>query len=244
GRLGSSRSLALASVVVEWLSTLMSWIVKGPVFASKSVARGDADDALLGGLATVERVMGQAETAVDRLQHGSALHETLTVEINEIRKRFSVTQALMHDEAADHVVRARRQAAMMRASIKELERIQKIARSAAISRSGVAVSTGLTHGTLSDGPDARLSMPETVFEAYRVLGVRASGSERAVKKVVDALRMSWHPDLSVNEQDRVEREERIKQINLAWDIIKSDLEDAGTKTMATTNSNHEPQTAA
>jgi hypothetical protein len=38
--------------------------------------------------------------------------------------------------------------------------------------------------------------------------------------VVDALRQNWHPDLAASEADRTEREERIKQINAAWDLVR------------------------
>ncbi|MGL4397924.1 MAG: DnaJ domain-containing protein, partial [Hyphomicrobium sp.] len=55
---------------------------------------------------------------------------------------------------------------------------------------------------------------------YRVLGVNPAAAPAVAKKLVDALRMSWHPDLARDEADRVQREKRIKQINAAWDLIK------------------------
>ena len=58
-------------------------------------------------------------------------------------------------------------------------------------------------------------------EAYDVLGVNADVSEDVVKKIVDALRMSWHPDHARDEEDRRAREERIRRINVAWDLITS-----------------------
>ena len=65
-------------------------------------------------------------------------------------------------------------------------------------------------------PDA----PSTIFEAYRVLGLNPNAPDAAVKKIVDALRMSWHPDHARDEADRRYREQRIKQINAAWDLLK------------------------
>jgi hypothetical protein len=66
-------------------------------------------------------------------------------------------------------------------------------------------------------------IPATLDEALEVLGmgVRAEASEVAIKKVVDGLRMSWHPDYASGPDDLALRELRTKQINAAWDIIRS-----------------------
>jgi hypothetical protein len=65
-------------------------------------------------------------------------------------------------------------------------------------------------------------MPRTRSEAVEVLGmgVMPGASEAAMKKIVDGLRLSWHPDLAQDETDRQLRELRTKQINAAWDIIQ------------------------
>jgi hypothetical protein len=47
-----------------------------------------------------------------------------------------------------------------------------------------------------------------------------------LKKIVDALRMSWHPDHARDAADRVLREDRIRQINIAWDLINTKREAA------------------
>ena len=39
---------------------------------------------------------------------------------------------------------------------------------------------------------------------------------------MDGLRLSWHPDLAQSETDRQVREFRVKQINAAWDLLKSE----------------------
>ena len=44
-------------------------------------------------------------------------------------------------------------------------------------------------------------------------------SEVAIKKIVDGLRLSWHPDHANGTADRQIRELRLKQINAAWEII-------------------------
>jgi hypothetical protein len=72
--------------------------------------------------------------------------------------------------------------------VRELERIRRIAESAAASLSGRRPSTVL---------------PRTTSEAYDVLGVNADVSEGVLKKIVDALRMSWHPDHARDEEDRL-----------------------------------------
>ena len=63
--------------------------------------------------------------------------------------------------------------------------------------------------------------PTTLEDACAYLGVNPRASESVAKKVVDALRQSWHPDLARDETDRLAREARIKEINAAWDLIRS-----------------------
>ena len=55
-----------------------------------------------------------------------------------------------------------------------------------------------------------------------ILGLNPDAPDAAVKKIVDALRMSWHPDHARDEADRLYREHRIKQINAAWDLLKAE----------------------
>jgi len=65
------------------------------------------------------------------------------------------------------------------------------------------------------------TIPQTRSEALGVLGIGASSdaNQAAIKKIVDGLRMSWHPDHADGEDDRQLRELRLKQINVAWEII-------------------------
>ena len=51
------------------------------------------------------------------------------------------------------------------------------------------------------------------------MGVAPEVSEVAVKKIVDGLRLSWHPDHANSTEDRELRELRMKQVNAAWEII-------------------------
>lgn len=71
---------------------------------------------------------------------------------------------------------------------------------------------------ITSGDDGALS---SVDEAYAFLGINPSAGETAAKKVVDALRQSWHPDLARTDSDRSRRDERMKRINAAWDLIRT-----------------------
>jgi hypothetical protein len=64
-------------------------------------------------------------------------------------------------------------------------------------------------------------IPHTREEALQVLGVAVAPDANlaAIKKIVDGLRASWHPDLASGGPDRRLRELRMKQINAAWEII-------------------------
>ncbi|MCC7250262.1 J domain-containing protein [Hyphomicrobium sp.] len=65
------------------------------------------------------------------------------------------------------------------------------------------------------------AMPRTREEALSVLGmgIAPDVNEAAIKKIIDGLRLSWHPDHARDPADRAMRELRLKQINAAWDII-------------------------
>jgi len=65
------------------------------------------------------------------------------------------------------------------------------------------------------------TVPASREEALAVLGMGLGpeANEAAIKKVVDGLRMSWHPDQAQDATDRAAREQRLKQINAAWDIL-------------------------
>jgi hypothetical protein len=65
-------------------------------------------------------------------------------------------------------------------------------------------------------------IPSTREEALQILGlgVTPDANLAAVRKIVDGLRASWHPDHgSGGAEDRQMRELRLKQINAAWEII-------------------------
>ena len=62
-------------------------------------------------------------------------------------------------------------------------------------------------------------MPRSVDDARKVLNVNSGTKAETVKRVVDALRRVWHPDLGTDDEDRKNRHIKTQQINAAWEII-------------------------
>jgi hypothetical protein len=96
---------------------------------------------------------------------------------------------------------------------------RNLAPNAAASAPGRAPAQAAASGALTEWDDR---MPRTRDEALQVLGmgVAPSATEAAIKKIVDGLRQSWHPDLAKDEADRALRELRCKQVNVAWDLLR------------------------
>ena len=51
------------------------------------------------------------------------------------------------------------------------------------------------------------------------MGVTPDATQAAIKRIVDGLRLNWHPDYARDDADRQLRELRLKQINAAWEIL-------------------------
>jgi DnaJ-domain-containing protein 1 len=151
------------------------------------------------GARSAEALYEKAEIAVRTLGPVSALRDTLTSELKVVRQRLDALRGGPGEDA-----RTARLASSLRSAVRDLERIGRIADSAASS--------------LKNGRDDR-TIPKTRAEAYEVLGVNPNASEASLKRTVDALRMGWHPDLAKDDADKIMREERTKQINIAWDLI-------------------------
>jgi hypothetical protein len=77
----------------------------------------------------------------------------------------------------------------------------------------------LLPGTAGFGALDDVPMPETYAEALEVLGAGPDASLAAIKKIVDGMRQSWHPDLARSEADRRVRQRRLQQVNVAWDLV-------------------------
>ncbi|MGH6816874.1 MAG: hypothetical protein ACREC6_14345 [Hyphomicrobiaceae bacterium] len=95
----------------------------------------------------------------------------------------------------------------LRSSIQDLNRLVEIAEAAGARRQDSATP---------------LPLPATKDEAYEVLGINVHAGDAALKKLVDALRQCWNPEFARDEADRRHREERIRQIDAAWDMIAAE----------------------
>ena len=157
------------------------------------------DPALANAAWQAAALLDQIEQAVAELDRSTPLRDVLQDELDSIHQRLVATRAAALDGGS-----AEKAASQFRALIRELERVRRIANSAATSFAN---------------PRLGSAAPQTKSEAYALLGVNSDVSDSIVKKIVDALRITWHPDHAKNEQDRLVREDRIKQINIAWDII-------------------------
>lgn len=148
----------------------------------------------------VAAILGQAKAAVAQLKKAGPLREVLLSELALVNQRLEKVDAA----AAEGHETGEKCAAQFRFLVRDLERIHRIADSAAAS--------------FSCGREVAI-LPKTASEAYSVLGVNPDVSESVLKKVTDALRMSWHPDHAHDEADQRLREDRIRQINIACDLI-------------------------
>jgi hypothetical protein len=149
---------------------------------------------------TVAALLAQSEAEVAALTSARPLREALEVELAAIRQRLAVARAAIAGGGGQ----APRPA--FRILVRDIERIRRIVESAAASLSV---------------PREGVRMPRTRSEAFDVLGVNPDVSEAILKKITDALRMSWHPDHAKDEDDRQIRESRMKQINIASDLISA-----------------------
>ena len=148
----------------------------------------------------MKKLLAQIEAVVVRLKDGSPLRDVLNQELRLIHYRISAATEAARVGREDNA----KSSARFRGLVRELERVRRIADSAAAS--------------VVD-PQEHLALPQTPSEAYALLGVNPDAAPLVLKKLVDALRVTWHPDHARNESDRLLREERIKQINSAWDLI-------------------------
>lgn len=150
--------------------------------------------------AHVIQSLSQIESIVARLHSGSPLRDVLSQEMRLIHYRIEAATEAARSGQDD----SNRASARFHGLVRELERVRRIANGAAASVIDTSEQFGL---------------PQTEREAYALLGVNPDVSPPVLKKLVDALRMTWHPDHARHEADRALREERMKQINTAWDLI-------------------------
>ncbi len=150
--------------------------------------------------ATYEGVAG----IVEALPHDLPLRRVLDDEIRRIRQRLCVAKTSGASVAGEVPAPA------YRVLMRDLERIRRI---------GISARDSVMDGSSAASAFRSGRMPKTREEAFSLLGLNPYVNEATIKKCVDALRMSWHPDLAHDRADRAIREERIKQINAAVELI-------------------------
>ncbi len=150
---------------------------------------------------TSHTMLRQIESSVDSLNGVAPLRRVLQKEMRHLEQFLT---AVMTAQPAE-VEEWRRMRNRLQRIVKELHRLKEIVDGAQRSLSGAGFS----------GREP----PRDRHEAYELLGVNADVSPKTLKKLVDALRACWHPDLAKDDADRVVREERMKRINIAWDIL-------------------------
>lgn len=159
----------------------------------------------------IEQLVGSAAISLahcrdclETLPVSMPLRQVIARELHASVERLEKLAAEPHG-TADEVRRIRLR---LQTITRELQRLSAIADGALSSVSGSALVP------------VQLVEPRDRLEAYAVLGANPDVEPRVLKKLVDALRQSWHPDQARDEADRRRREVRIKQINVAWDIIQ------------------------
>jgi hypothetical protein len=149
---------------------------------------------------TAAGLVPEIRASLDQIGAGVPLRQVLLRETHSAEQRL---QALSRQAPADSDA-WRRARVRMQGIVRELERLREIAEGANSSLAG----------------RAEISEPRDRSEAFAVLGANPEVEEKILKRLVDVLRQSWHPDLAKDEADRQRREHRIKQINSAWDLIQ------------------------
>lgn len=177
----------------------------GLVDFSVSRIDGEVGRNLTGAGRAVAAILDQAETEVAQLKDAGPLREVLLSELALVDRRLANVNA----SAAEGKEIKAKSGPKFRLLVRDLERLRRIADSAAASFSSSRNSS---------------TLPKTKSEAYAILGVNSDVSESVLKKIIDALRMSWHPDHARDEADLRLREDRIRQINIACDLINENRE--------------------
>lgn len=190
---------------------------KGPVFSNAlarrlrrpgTPARSSDEQACFDLLTLADAHVGKLDATIAGLGAAQPLRRALGREVRRHQQRLVALSGSASSPSSDW----RRLRGRLEALIAELSRLQDIA-----------------DGAVRSVDRAPSATPVTAVDrqsAFEVLGLAPDASERVVKKLVDALRASWHPDLARDEIDRRQREARIKEINVAWDLISGKRQEA------------------
>lgn len=167
---------------------------------SADVGPSASDPALSSALLQLKAMLARTEAAVAMLASAAVVREVMQSELVAIRVRIDDAERASR-RGSTPVMKL---AAQFRQIARDIDRVQNITQSAAQSFNVHAQS---------------MAVPTTIEEAYTLIGVDPSDGEVIAKRVIDSLRMSSHPDHAQTETDRLDREARIKQINVASDLI-------------------------
>lgn len=201
---GILAGLALACFLVAgrryvalWLRTI-AWLRKEYEEWNKSAERTKGDDRS-GEFANLFARLNEAESLVASLAPGLIMRGVLSTELAQIRERAANADRQKNRSSTNAV------SGWLRALLRDIDRVVRMAEGAR---------------QPADLGRAAADIPRSAAEAYSVLGLNADVLPAVAKKLVDALRQTWHPDFARNEDDRRRREDRMKQINAAWELIK------------------------
>lgn len=151
-----------------------------------------------------------AEAAVLRLDQSAPIRTHLLDELRQVEQRLSrdvntetMTSGALTTQMSSEYWRLLRQ--RLRRTIRDLDRILATALAAI--------------ETLGDQAGEQPRIPKTRDEALLVLGASQGADAEVLGRLVKALRQCWHPDLAQTDADRVYRDARLTQINVAYDIL-------------------------
>jgi hypothetical protein len=179
------------------------------VVRPSSTALAPQDAQMCGELCTTaHNLLRQIDTTVDELKGVAPLRRVLQREMRHLQQFLTAVTAASPAEAEEW----RRMRNRLQRIVKEMMRLKEIVDGA--------------QRSLSAPSGVGMREPRDRQEAYDVLGVHSEVSPKILKKLVEALRACWHPDLAKDESDRQVREERMKRINIAWDIINDRRQEA------------------
>ncbi len=191
-----------------WLSAFMAGIESRRVGSPDPGGSGGDANVFSHALASIRERLHDTEHVVSTLPSDLLLRDVLISELDGLHHRIADLELRAGKLGHERIKLA------IRAVTRDLDRISRIAE-------GAKPASEETQA-----PSSASEVPSTVFEAYRILGLNPDAPDAAVKKIVDALRMSWHPDHGRDDADRRYREQRIKQVNAAWDLLKDKLAQA------------------
>ena len=164
-------------------------------------------------LRTAATLWRRGETAVFGLDDGLPLRTVLLAELKSISSRLASNPVVQ--ATGSNALTVRYMPAYWRALCQDVSRtVRDLERICAVAEAGRA-----SFGNRENEP----RIPKTLEEAYFALGANPGVAQETLLRLVRALRQCWHPDLAQTDPDRRYREARIRQINVANDIIRSHL---------------------